>query len=294
MLKMILSKEFCINYIRVKLKSLYLFISSFFFKYLYVNTKQGRFKLPVAKIKKDPISSSLFYFSNFELDICNNTMNVLEKINDPMIGNNRCLLDIGANNGVICIGFLVNKYFQSAIAIEPDPTNFQLLEENVELNRLKTKIHCKQIAMSDNNSIEHLFINKTNLGDHRLSRHNSLCRESILVATTTADAVCDSTGLFESISLIWIDVQGWEIRVLSGAKRLMEKKIPIGLEFWPFGLSQNGFSVKDFILITKTSYKYYYNISEEIIFKHNIDELIQYDDRINDELFAINILVADL
>ena len=40
--------------------------------------------------------------------------------------------------------------------------------------------------------------------------------------------------------LVWIDVQGFETRVLLGAKKLLALKPALVFEFWPYGLQRAG------------------------------------------------------
>ena len=42
------------------------------------------------------------------------------------------------------------------------------------------------------------------------------------------------------IGLAWIDTQGHEGHVLSGASRLIQANVPIVIEFWPYGLKRSG------------------------------------------------------
>ncbi|WP_449411898.1 FkbM family methyltransferase [Methylobacterium komagatae] len=56
------------------------------------------------------------------------------------------------------------------------------------------------------------------------------------------DDLLTRQGLSERLprSLIWIDVQGWELQVLLGARAAVAAGVPIVIEFWPYGLQRNG------------------------------------------------------
>lgn len=52
--------------------------------------------------------------------------------------------------------------------------------------------------------------------------------------TATLDSIIPADG----VGLVWIDTQGHEGHVLSGASQLLASQAPIVLEFWPYGLDQ--------------------------------------------------------
>ncbi len=59
------------------------------------------------------------------------------------------------------------------------------------------------------------------------------------VNSTTLDSLLLKNDGFEpERSLLWIDTQGFEGYVLSGAKELLKRNIPICMEFWPYGMAR--------------------------------------------------------
>ena len=151
------------------------------------------------------------------------------------------LLDVGANIGTIGILGMSKSYFDKCIAFEPDPNNFELLKYNVLLNGLDNRFELRNEALSDkgNCSLE-LELSKDNYGDHRVrvqptsDRYKEGDRKVISVAVNTLDAVLSNENLDEYV--LFMDTQGFEGHVLSGAKKLIKNNIPIITEFWPYGL----------------------------------------------------------
>jgi len=83
-----------------------------------------------------------------------------------------------------------------------------------------------------------------NYGDHRIKNeinfniHGEEDRKTVKVKTKKFDT------LFKNINpindLVWMDTQGFEPIILSGAKNLIDNKVPIVLEFWPYALKRSG------------------------------------------------------
>ncbi len=132
-----------------------------------IKTKQGIFSLPLDT--DDPIYRSLFLTREYELDLIIDAMCLIRKLRGLPKGRGT-VLDIGANNGVISIGMLVNGELEKAIAIEPDPKNFSILKHNIMQNNLEDVITCINYAVSDNKSILQFELSKNNFGDHRVRK----------------------------------------------------------------------------------------------------------------------------
>ena len=177
------------------------------------------------------------------------------------------LYDIGANIGVTCIPAVNRGLVRRAIAVEPEPENFKLLKLNITLNNLEDKIETLNYALSsESDKFLNLEISDDNSGDHRIRPsgkkkdiHGEEQRKVINVMSKTFD------GLFPDINpkedLIWIDVQGFEPNILSGANKLIISGAPIVIEFWPYVLKRNNLWKKMQEIIQK--FKFFSDISED-------------------------------
>lgn len=149
----------------------------------------------------------------------------------------KCLLDVGANIGTICIPAVVDGLTERAIAVEPDPLNFNLLRVNSVLNNVDDLITCVRAAAG--HTSEPLLLNKSSInhGDHRTVRGNVSASEGgenlIKVDAFSLDELYPERS---GQDLLWIDVQGFEVDVLRGAAGLLETGMPIVLEFCPSDL----------------------------------------------------------
>jgi len=155
------------------------------------------------------------------------------------------LIDVGANIGTIGILGVSMGHFEKCIAFEPEPNNFKILKHNVSLNGLNDRFDLKNEALSNvaNGSIE-FELSEENFGDHRVRTtttsgiHNEANRKVISVAVNTIDIALQDVTLDKCV--LFMDTQGFEGHVLSGARKLIEANVPIVTEFWPYGLKRSG------------------------------------------------------
>jgi len=155
-------------------------------------------------------------------------------------GANQTFIDVGANIGTTTVPALLVHGFKRAVVLEPDPLNYKLLRLNAVLNGIDDQVTSFNIAASDDNGPALLDLAASNFGDHRLvlgpvKRRQSRGRAGMVkVERRTLDDLAAS-GAFEAedIGLLWIDTQGHEGRVLSGAGSLLERGVPTVFELVP-------------------------------------------------------------
>jgi len=164
--------------------------------------------------------------------------------------NGTGFLDIGSNIGTHTLYALKNG-FTDAVCIEPDSTNYMLLRVNQILNGIDGKCRNFLVAASDYDGVAELELSPINFGDHRIrrpgngtksipvhgegtweTRSTKVMRLDTLLAEQHIDA--------RQSGIAWIDTQGHEGQVLSGANTLLAAKTPIVAEFWPYGLERSG------------------------------------------------------
>lgn len=140
------------------------------------------------------------------------------------------LVDVGANLGTICIPAVRRGYARQAIAIEPEPRNYRLLVANILLNDLGAAIKPYQAALGGPDvPYLRLGLSPDSSGNHRISVESS--DNGIVVPSTTLDDIAPS--LTRDHSLIWIDTEGYEGIVLSGARAAVASRVPLVIEFTP-------------------------------------------------------------
>lgn len=161
----------------------------------------------------------------------------------------KTVVDIGANVGSICIPAVTRGFASNAIAIEPEPLNFELLKANCLLNGVTDSIDCHAAALGAESSGTLLLeMNSGNFADHRIAVTHGDSRgweNSVEVPQMRLD---DLAGDLDPLTdILWMDVQGYEGFVLDGAPVTMDKLVPLVMEFWPVGIEEHsGFgSVKN-------------------------------------------------
>lgn len=151
-------------------------------------------------------------------------------------------LDVGAHIGYFTL-ILARAVGSSGkvFAFEPESKNFSMLQKNIEANKFKNVI-LENFALSSVSGKANLFLDKDNLGNMSFSASN-IPNESlngkIEVESKTLD---DYTKKIDGkINFIKMDVQGAEGLVLRGGAGLIKNQKPtLLLEFWPYGLKNNG------------------------------------------------------
>ena len=129
-------------------------------------------------------------------------------------------IDVGAN-----IGFFTLRFARwtgsggQVIAIEPEPENLAVLRRRLAASRQNERVIVIMAIAAEAAGIGHLEINRDHPGDHKIGT------SGVPVTAVTLDAVLAQHGS-PAISLVKIDVQGAEMRVLKGATGLLERYRP--------------------------------------------------------------------
>lgn len=143
--------------------------------------------------------------------------------------------DIGANIGTTCL------YFKKQIdpdvkilAFEPSEQNYRLLRVNALLNEIdETDCTFVKKGVSDKSSTASFNYNPENPGGSSVVTGES--EGGDIVELTSLDDYFENSGLDpRMIKYIWIDVEGFEARLLAGAHNVISHiDVPIFMEFIP-------------------------------------------------------------
>ncbi len=153
------------------------------------------------------------------------------------------VFDIGANIGFLTLNFASACLDGHVFAFEPDSRSFGFLKSNVDLNGF-TNISLYNIALGDRSEKMHLHKMYTNNpGANRILPVDSgNDHEQEEVQVTTLDAMIEQLPI-KRLDLMKVDVEGFEIFVLRGGKKIIQEWKPIlFVELADVNLKQQGFS----------------------------------------------------
>jgi FkbM family methyltransferase len=173
-----------------------------------------------------------------------------------------CAVDVGANIGLHTLAMSeACGPTGRVLALEPEPDNIRLWRRNMEANGCQN-VELLSMAASDRTETLELFLNEANRGDHRVYDPGGE-RSSVQVPAGRLDEVLSEKQLRPS--LLKIDVQGWEPKVLAGARPSLEGTYPLAVltEFWTEGLTTAGSSAADYVAQLDALNLDLYEIDEE-------------------------------
>jgi FkbM family methyltransferase len=157
--------------------------------------------------------------------------NVLKKLGKDLI-----VFDVGANVGKYTQALIANRLdIEKVYAFEPNQRTFAALTRNVEGHKQVVLINSGvsdtvgQMALydksGDNGNGSHASLSKDIFSDV----YHSETTQS-MVAITTVDVFCKEHGI-NRIDFMKIDVEGYELHVLLGAKQMLQEKRIRAIQF---------------------------------------------------------------
>jgi FkbM family methyltransferase len=135
------------------------------------------------------------------------------------------VLDVGAHVGQYALLAAAATGPSGQVhAFEPNPAAFLRLIANLKLNNYEN-LHAHQVALSDASGDADLYLpSNNNLGEASLLKF-SKGLDTRTVQCVTLDEWAEAVSL-ERLDLIKLDVQGLEPKVITGAKRVLERFRP--------------------------------------------------------------------
>ena len=181
------------------------------------------------------------------------------KIMEEKIKVGSIVVDVGANIGLHTLNMArIVGNTGRVFAFEPDPSNFEILGENVKINNYQNII-LEEKAVGDKHGRVTLY-QADNPGNHRLFPQTKQTKGEVEVELTSLDKYFIDSNLAEKINFIKIDVEGLEFSVLNGMKNILKnnKKIKILFEFVPENIMEVGFAPIGVLnLLTSIGFKLY-------------------------------------
>jgi FkbM family methyltransferase len=154
------------------------------------------------------------------------------------------VVDAGANIGIYS-QFLSRCVGSTGVvhSFEPAPDNFKRLSV---ATRNLSNVRLAQAAVGERSGECELYVSDKLNVDHRAYKTDGDSRRTIPTEMIVLD---DYFKPGQRVDLIKMDIQGYELHALRGAKRVLQENPDINLllEFWPSGLKQAGGSWEELV-----------------------------------------------
>jgi FkbM family methyltransferase len=162
----------------------------------------------------------------------------------PLVRPRTCVVDVGAN-----VGFFTRRFAAwvseggKVLAIEPEDVNYARLERAISQAGLEKVVETVKGAVAEMTGQGWLEINPGHPGDHKLGTETG----NVRVDLWALDDLLAARG-WPEVSLIKVDVQGAEARVLAGAEETIKRYHPaVFLELDDQQLRRYGSSTADLL-----------------------------------------------
>jgi FkbM family methyltransferase len=174
----------------------------------------------------------------------------------------RMFVDVGANIGTEAVAALLSHGFGTAVCCEPDEETFRQLSANIALNGLESRVQALRIGASSSTGQTKLVHIEGMAGNNWVATSSDQiravedARARLLtegadaelpkfslheVEIDTLDRLCESGVIAaDRVGMLWLDTEGHEGHVLSGATTLVRRGVPLVLEFHPKRLERGG------------------------------------------------------
>jgi FkbM family methyltransferase len=151
-----------------------------------------------------------------------------------------CFLDVGACYGLFSLAFTHGRPGAQAVAVEPSPLAWEVLESNLRRNSgarvtpLQVAVGAAPGTLTMRYSWHHLEALPEAAGDPT----------AIEIPLRTLDLLCAELGFRPDV--VKIDVEGYELAALRGARRILEENQPLlFLEIHPARIVELGGSIRE-------------------------------------------------
>lgn len=186
-----------------------------------------------------------------------------------MVREDDAVLDVGTNIGETLLNFarLVGPAGH-VYGFEPDEVNYRNVERNIALNVL-SNVTVFKLGVSDKKETVRLFrVDPHNLGMNRILSAEEAARFSdhTTIETDTLDNIVAQKSIGR-VDLIKIDIEGYEMHALRGARRLLETQRPkLFVEVGYTRLLKNGTSPAGLIVfLEELGYEVRHAETDEIV-----------------------------
>ncbi len=227
-----------------------------FFRYVVDRIRNRRFIKPY--LKKKNIEGVVFDFwisdadghDWYDLHCTDPVWIEMRFIKDHIVEKGDVIFECGGHHG--CTAIVLSNWVGTCggkvITFEALPRNCDIIEKNIKQNRLQNVTLERKAVGAESGKV---IINDSSNSSVALFGQGVVNVKQVEVELTCLDEY-----EYLNPTLLKIDVEGFEVQVLQGAKKILSKRPKLAIEIHTEILSQYGTSVKDlFRLIGVEDYK---------------------------------------
>lgn len=167
--------------------------------------------LQINPVEDKGIERTLFRKGHYE----QGTLEILKNL----ITEEYTFIDVGANIGLMSLYVAKLPQKGNVISIEAHPKTYEILQTNLELNDA-SNIYAYNLAMGANEGVAKIYDRmQVNRGSASLIEEKSGTCYSVKIQQL--DTFLFDNKLCPKVSCLKIDVEGWELEVLKGSRKLL-------------------------------------------------------------------------
>ena len=228
--------------------------------------------------KKNKTSYSLLQKCNF-FDV--SEVNTIKKLNNNY---KLFLIDCGCNFGFYSFYTASLSNENKVISIEASSNTLKEFGENLKINNFNNiKVLNNAVSDRDNQKME--FNESDKDWESSLLSSKFTIKEKNLVNSITIDSLLKDTNLDNKLLILKIDVEGFDLNVLDGAKKTIESKTPfIIIEFSKYIFKNTKFNYEYLSNFLKIFNYQIYNKNGDMLNVENILKLLEKLDKKHDTI----------
>ena len=163
---------------------------------------------------------------------------------------NFCVIDIGTNIGWTVLNFAKISETGMVIGFEPDPFNYSVCKSNIDRNSFSNLLVLPFGLGEAAAQLQMEVRTPENRGGNRIAPSNG--KGSVAVAVKRLDDV-EEVSKLSVINLMKLDVEGYELKVLRGAQKIIHRHKPVlFIEVDDNNLRDQGDSATELILFLQS------------------------------------------
>lgn len=229
----------------------------------YVHSRPATYRVPFAG-REVHLLTDTYYTKNWYYR--NRLRGAIHGYHEPAVtlllerlaARKHSFLDVGSHLGYFSILF-ASVPGNEAVAIELDPSNFRALMRGAEMQpaEVRSRIRALNIGISDQSGTIEVPRSRALDSSRRIGGTLDDVEDRVSVPLTTIDRLAADLRLLPDV--IKVDVEGFEVHALRGARSVLANERPLLLiEVHPAGIAGEGESVSNLLaMLNDAGYKCY-------------------------------------